>query len=65
MMEWLGGLDPASPIPTPIRASSKWMKFWARPQAAVIALQRASEIEMILTRFIRSASAATGIPSVA
>ena len=65
MIEWLGGLDPASPIPTPIRASSRWVKFCARPHRAVIPLHTPSATEMMFTRFTLSASAATGMPSVA
>ena len=63
--EWLGGLDPASPTPTPMRASSSCVKFWARPQSAVIPLHRARATAMMFRRFDRSARAATGTPSAA
>ena len=65
MIEWLAGLDPASPIPTPIRAPSNCQKFIANPPAAVNPLQIASAIAMIRTRLPRSASHATGMPSPA
>ena len=65
MIEWLGGLDPASPIPTPIRASISCVKFCARPHAAVMPLQTARLIAMMLRRLVLSASRATGMPKVA
>ena len=65
MIEWLGGLDPASPTPTPIRASSNCVKFCASPHTAVITLHTVSAIAMMLIRLPRSASRATGMPSVA
>ena len=65
MIEWLGGPDPASPTPTPIRASRSWVKFCASPHSAVIPLHNASAIAMRLRRLRRSASRATGSPSVA
>ncbi len=65
MIEWLGGLDPASPIPTPMRNSMSCVKFCARPHIAVIALQIVRLTAMMLRRLVRSASRATGMPSVA
>jgi hypothetical protein len=65
MIEWLGGEDPASPIPTPIRAISSWTKFCASPPAAVIALQIARLTATMFLRLARSANRATGMPRVA
>jgi len=64
MSEWLGGLAPASPTPTPMRAASSIRKFWAMPQSAVMPLQMIIAIERIFTRLQRSASAAMGMPRV-
>ena len=66
MIEWLGGLDPASPMPTPIRAREQLPEILvASPPTAVNPLHIASAIAMIRTRLLRSASRATGMPSPA
>lgn len=54
-MECEGGPDPASPTPTPIRASAMVVKFVAAPLIAVNTDQTTAEAAMIRTRFERSA----------
>ena len=46
--------------PTPIRARNSCQKFWARPQAAVNRLHKATEAAMIVDPVPRSASQAIG-----
>jgi hypothetical protein len=64
-MEWDGGLPPASPMPTPIRASASCQKPAARPQNAVMTDHTVIEMTRIHLRLWRSASRAMGMPSVA
>ncbi len=64
IIEWDGGLVPASPIPTPTRARARCQKVTARPQRAVMALKIASERAMIRLRTPRSAQRAMGMPRV-
>ena len=45
-----GGLQPASPTPTPMRAMSRCQKFMASPESAVMALHTASATAMRLRR---------------
>ena len=63
MIEWAGGVQPASPTPTPIRAASSWRKFRESPDATVIALQTSSARAMMLLRLERSARRAIGRPA--
>ncbi len=65
IIEWDEGLAPASPMETPIRASSSWTKDWAKPQTAVITLQAARQATMMLRREALSASRAIGRPKLA
>ncbi len=61
--EWAGGVQPASPTPTPMRARISCQKFWAKPHSTVKALQAATEVPMMNGRFLRSARRAIGMPS--
>ena len=63
--ECAGGVQPASPTPTPIRASSSWMKFCASPHSAVMADQIASAPPISQGRLVvaRSENRAIGRPS--
>ncbi len=65
MSEWAGGVQPASPTPTPIRASSNCQKFCATPHSAVIADHSARATAISLGRLVvgRSANRAMGMPS--
>ena len=65
MREWDGGLQPASPLPTPIRHSASVTMLLAAPDSAVITLHTAAEAAMMLTRDVRSARRAMGMPAVA
>jgi hypothetical protein len=65
MIECEGGDEPASPLPTPMRASASWRKVCADPQSTVITLQTVVAATMMFRRLRRSASIAIGIPSVA
>ena len=58
-----GGVAPASPIPTPIRASARPVNPCARPHATVMMLQVAVLIAIKLRRTQRSASRARGNPA--
>ena len=64
MREWEAGVQPASPMPTPMRARSSCQKFMARPQRTVMPDQMAREPETIPTRFDLGLSAhrAIGMP---
>jgi hypothetical protein len=62
MMELAGGVQPASPIATPMRAISRNMKPVARPQSAVITDHTAMQSASRRTRFQRSAAIASGMP---
>ena len=57
-MAWAAGVLPASPAATPARASSRWKKFWARPPAAVITLQKARDSPITQRALNRSAAQA-------
>ena len=57
MSEGAAGVQPASPTPTPMRASSNCTKFCARPHPAVIADQMASAAAISRTRLVPSLSA--------
>src|SRR5690606_40541082 len=69
-----GGVQPASPIPTPTRHISRIQKApmviepmvtsVARPQSAVIRDHRATQTVMIQTRLATSAKRVSGIPTV-
>ena len=56
-------MQPASPTPTPARAATSWMKFCARPQTPVKALQAVRQPAMIQARLYLSAARASGKPS--
>ena len=64
IIEWEGGLPPASPIPTPILAIAICIKLFAIPVRAVKALQVANAIDNIFTLLYLSASHAIGIATV-
>ena len=51
-------------MPTPMRATARAVKLPARPQAAEKMLQMAQAAAMIRTRWLRSASQASGMPKV-
>ena len=59
------GASVASPMPTPTRASSRWPKFRARPDAAVARDQSATPAATSVVRRVRSASQPSGSPRVA
>jgi hypothetical protein len=63
-MEVDGGVPPASPTPTPIRAASICQKVCASPQQRVMKDQRTSAPAMMLRRLERSAHAEMGSPIV-
>ena len=65
MMEWLAGLTPASPTPTPIRNSNNIIKPVAQPLRRVISENRARQAAIIHLRLYWSESLAMGMPSVA
>ena len=65
MSEWEGGTQPASPMPTPNRASIMWRKFCARPHSTVMADQTAIARDTMVRRVPRSAQRAMGMPKVA
>ena len=65
IIECDGGLEPASPTPTPMRSSNSWIKLVAAAHKAVIKLQRKTEKDIRLRRLLRSAHIAIGIPRVA
>ncbi len=64
---WAVGVQPASPTPTPMRASSNCQKFCATPHSAVITDHTATNTAIIRLRLLRplSATRAIGTPSVA
>ncbi len=62
IIECEGGLPPASPTATPMRAARSWKKLCARPQIAVIALQIVRHTASTLRREPRSARRAIGMP---
>ena len=64
MIECEGGLQPASPIPTPTRASSSWRKFCTKPLIAVMKLQMNRDRATMSRRLARSAQRAMGIPAI-
>ena len=64
-MEWAAGLQPASPMPTPMRAAANCQKFMAKPDRAVMPLHTARDKPIRLRRFQRSAISARGMPNVA
>ena len=64
-MDWLAGLTPASPMPTPMRSSNSIKKPTASPLNAVIRENTASEATMMSLRLPRSAARAMGMPKVA
>ena len=65
MMECDGGVEPASPTPTPIRARASCRKLAAYPQATVMALQMVMAAVTMFRRWLRSANIAMGMPRVA
>ena len=65
MIEFAGGVQPASPIATPMRKMSSQRKLAARPQNTVINDQMTTQSAMIITRFDRSAHMAIGMPMMA
>ena len=64
MIELAGGVPPASPTPTPMRASMNCSEVRERPQSALIADQTTSEAARMLRRLERSASQEIGMPKV-
>ncbi|MCY1432648.1 hypothetical protein D9M71_486530 [compost metagenome] len=60
-----GGVEPASPTPTKMRASASCNALVAMPQSMVHSDQMNSEAATTLRRLERSASIATGIARVA
>ena len=65
MMELAGGVQPASPMATPMRKMSSQRKLAARPQNTVISDQMTTQSPMIITRLDRSAHIAMGMPMIA
>ena len=65
IIECAGGLQPASPMPTPTRAAARNAKLRAAPWSAVIRLHTNSAIAMMFRRTLPSANRAIGMPSVA
>ena len=65
MIEWEGGVDPASPTPTPILANAICTKVCAHPHSMAITLQMVIAAVMMFRRLVRSASIAMGMPRVA
>ena len=63
-MDWLEGLTPASPIPTPILASASVAKLLAAPQRAVMIEKVAREAVIIPFLPRLSASMARGTPRI-
>ena len=53
-------MQPASPMPTPIRAANRGRKLVAAPEAAVISVQAVKLPPMIHLRLARSAQRASG-----
>ena len=64
-IDWLAGMVPASPTPTPMRARNSCQKFTTAPHRAVMVLKSAMHTTMMLRRLRRSARAAMGMPSTA
>ncbi len=63
MMDCEAGVPPASPMPTPIRASSNWPNDPANPHTAVIADHIAVQTANIRARrAVRSANIPSGSP---
>jgi len=62
---WPAGALPASAAATPPRASSKCMKFCAKPLSAVIRLQKASVSDSTIRELCRSATRASGSAATA
>ncbi|MGV0035803.1 MAG: hypothetical protein ACNYPE_12895 [Candidatus Azotimanducaceae bacterium WSBS_2022_MAG_OTU7] len=65
IIKWDGGLEPASPMPTPILASASWKKLCAYPHITLMPLQMVIATVTTFRRLRRSASIAMGIPRVA
>ena len=65
IMEWLAGLVPASPTPTPIRKMANCQAFMATPQRAVMTEKSPRHQAISFLRTVRSASSARGTPIVA
>ena len=63
MKEWEGGEPAASPIPTPMRASTSVVKLRAIPVMTVIKLHAKSPTAMIVRRDRVSARRAIGTPA--
>ena len=63
IIECAAGLQPASPTPTPTRASASSQKFCAAPDNAVMTLHSAGDIEKTLLRAERSTSRPSGTPA--
>jgi hypothetical protein len=64
MIELAGGVPPASPTPTPMRASMNCQDVRERPHSALIADHATREAERMLRRLERSASQEIGMPKV-
>ena len=65
MSECAGGLQPASPTPTPMRNSSSMAKLFAVPHRAVMTLHTRSAAAITFERETRSENRAMGMPRVA
>ena len=63
MYECAGGLQPASPTPTPTRASASCVRLAAPAVRAVMPLQMKSASAMIVRRTPTSAQRAIGMPA--
>jgi hypothetical protein len=58
------GMHPASPMPTPVRATSMCQNEVAKPQTAVKPLQTVTHPAITRERFVRSESREIGTPNV-
>ena len=63
IIEYAGGVSPASPTDTPIRAASSAPNERAAPQSIVMTLHAATLHAMIARRLVRSARRPIGNPS--
>jgi len=62
MIELAGGVQPASPMATPTRKISSHRKDAATPHKAVMIDQTMTQTAITMTRLLRSAHMAIGMP---